>query len=677
MLRAQLLGTLSLRVADEPVALRTAKVRELAAHLLWHAGEWIPRERLRALLWTDSTEVRAAANLRQSLYLLHRALDDAGVGGVLEVRRSDVRMTPNGHGLEVDAVTFRNLASGTADTSDAELARSTTAVSMYTGGLLEDIDSDWARADRRRVEELYLATLRNAIARLAEAGLYESAVPHARRWVEIEPTNEEAHRVLMRLHASSGYPAGALQQFEECRATLEAELGVTPGRETLDLCEEIGLKRGKPRKRARQAPTTTVPLYRNISDDPLYKAGLLLALGAAKGESGDVDEALAALAKARSIYERHDDAEGLARVALATAAAYVGSGTGPRPDLAVPHIEHALAHFRAREESPVYCRALHMAAFIAGACGDGERQFLLASEGLELAHRLKNRDYEARFETIMIVKYMVEFRFAEAAESLRHVGTLLPYIADPGDVALFMVYNACVPFLAGDLKLSEERHQELLAMVQTLPVGVGRAGVEIPARLLLMATYYLEGKQSRLRKLDPLPDLGPYLPEHARHVATLMMRPTDSVAACRAGADVVRAHLPAIMPEQVGLFIAQIGEFMTEFGLHEEAREWADIGVAYGTEAGWRAFTAAFLARRARALAALGDISGARRDHDRAAAERDPGDEWTRLNLVWARALIERAENAREASHATVAEALALCETLGFRLYVPLVEAIA
>ena len=677
MLQAQLLGALSLRVADEPITLPTAKVRELAAYLLWHCGEWVARDRLRALLWPDSPDDRAAASLRQSVYLLRRALEGAGVGSALEVRRSDVRLSCDVHGLEVDAVAFRDLATGHADTGEAELARLTAAVSMYTGGLVEDIDSEWVRTDRRRVEELYLATLKSAISCLSEAGLYESAVPHARRWVEMEPTNEEAHRTLMRLHASSGYPAGALLQFEECRATLEAELGVTPSRETLDLCEEIGLKRGTSRKRARQVPKSTVPLYRNISDDPLYKAGLLLALGAAKGESGDVEEALEALEKARSIYAKAGDTEALARVALATAAAHVGSGTGPRPDLAVPHIEHALEYFRANEESPVYCRALHMAAFIAGACGDGERQFLLAREGLELAHRLKNRDYEARFETIMVIRYMTEFRFAEAMASLTHVGTLLPYVADPGDVALFMVYSACVPFMAGDLKLSETRHQELLAMVQTLPVGVSRAGVEIPARLLLMATYYLEAKQSKLRKLDPLPDLGPYLPEHARHVATLLMRPADPAAALRAAAEVVRASLPSIMPEQVGLFIEQIGEFMAEFDLHEEALEWADIGVEYGTEVGWPAFVAAFRARRARALAKLGDVDGAELECEAAERDRDPGDEWTRLNLTWTRGLIERAEGQREAARASVAEALALSEALGFRLYAAPLQALA
>jgi DNA-binding SARP family transcriptional activator len=672
MLRAELFGTFRLSVDGMTVHLPTAKVRELAAYLLWHADERVPRQRLRSILWTDSPEDRASASLRQSIYLLRGALGDAGVADVLKLGSSDVRFLYDDHDLEVDALDFQDLANRVV--CDGEnLEALTTAVSMYRGPLLADMDSGWATVARRRMEELFLATVKKTIACLDGAGLHESAIPHGRRWLDIEPTNEEAHRTIMRLHASSGYPTGALLQFEECRERLHADHGVTPSPETMELFERIGLQRGAVSKRVR-APKSVASLNQDLSEDPQYRAGLLLALGSRKGELGEVKEALAALAQARSLYEKLGDAEGLARVALSTATAHVGTTTGPRPDLAVPFIEEALEYYRPRADSPVSCRALYMAAFIAGACGEGERQFQLASEGLELARRLNNRDYEARFETIMAIRYVTEYRFAEATACLDRVSRSLSFVVDAADIAQFMIYNASVPFMAGNLKVAERRHLELLQMVQTFPEGVTRAGMEIPARMLLMTTYYFEAKQSQVAQLSPLPDLAPFLPEHAVHAATLLMRPKDPEAACRAAAQVVRANLSEIMPEQAGLFIQQIAESMAEYGLHAEALEWADIGVAYGRDAGWTAFEAAFEARRARALATLGDTQAARTSYEQSDSHRDPGDQWSNLILTWARALIERGEGDIAKSAESFGEALQLCDQLGFYLYVPQIE---
>lgn len=205
MLRAVLFGTFRLAVDRMTVHLPTAKVQELAAYLLWHADERIPRQRLRSILWTDCSEKRASANLRQSIYLLRGALDDAGVAGILKLGGSEVRFLRAGYDLEVDALDFRDLANGRACNCE-NLEALTTAVSMYGGPLLADVDSEWATVARRRMQELFLETVKKTIACLDGAGLHESAIPHCRRWLDIEPTNEEAHRTIMRLHASSGYP---------------------------------------------------------------------------------------------------------------------------------------------------------------------------------------------------------------------------------------------------------------------------------------------------------------------------------------------------------------------------------------------------------------------------------------------------------------------------------------
>ena len=61
--------------------------------------------------------------------------------------------------------------------------------------------------------------------RLAEA---TGELSHARRWLELDPLHEPAHRALIRIYAAQGDRAAALAQYRECVRTLSRELGVPP-----------------------------------------------------------------------------------------------------------------------------------------------------------------------------------------------------------------------------------------------------------------------------------------------------------------------------------------------------------------------------------------------------------------------------------------------------------------
>lgn len=62
---------------------------------------------------------------------------------------------------------------------------------------------------------------------------------YARRELELEPWDEEAHRLLMRALANSGQRSAALGQYETCRRLLKQELGAEPSLETRELSESI------------------------------------------------------------------------------------------------------------------------------------------------------------------------------------------------------------------------------------------------------------------------------------------------------------------------------------------------------------------------------------------------------------------------------------------------------
>ena len=74
------------------------------------------------------------------------------------------------------------------------------------------------------------------LARLVEA---TGDLAVARRWLELDPLHEPAHRALIRLYAEQGDRAAALAQYRECVRTLSRELGVPPLDETTRLYEAI------------------------------------------------------------------------------------------------------------------------------------------------------------------------------------------------------------------------------------------------------------------------------------------------------------------------------------------------------------------------------------------------------------------------------------------------------
>ncbi len=108
-----------------------------------------------------------------------------------------------------------------------------------------------------------------ALQRLAqgyvEGGDCTEAIPHARRWLEVDALHEPAQRMLMRLYAQSGDRAAALRQYEECVQILAVELGVQPEPETTTLYERIRSRRALAEARP-QAADPTVPPLQNLPE---------------------------------------------------------------------------------------------------------------------------------------------------------------------------------------------------------------------------------------------------------------------------------------------------------------------------------------------------------------------------------------------------------------------------
>jgi DNA-binding SARP family transcriptional activator/energy-coupling factor transporter ATP-binding protein EcfA2 len=245
-LSLSLLGPFQVTLAGEPVtSFESNKVRALLAYLALEAERSHRREVLAALFWPDWPDRAARSNLRNSLAKLRKAVGDHHARPpFLLITRDTIQFnTASDYWLDVTA--FRALVE--ADQPKQSAARQLEeAVALYRGSFLEGFSlkdsvvfDDWSLLMRERLQRQALMALYRLAGHYEKRGEYERACDYARRQVELEPWQEEAHQQLMRLLALSDRRSAALAQYEICRRRLDEELGVEPAKETTRLYELI------------------------------------------------------------------------------------------------------------------------------------------------------------------------------------------------------------------------------------------------------------------------------------------------------------------------------------------------------------------------------------------------------------------------------------------------------
>lgn len=234
-LEVSLIGPPRVARDGQPVSFDTRKAMALLAHLAL-ADRPRSREGLCELLWPGHDPEHARGALRRTLSALRKSVGDEWIetaGDSVALRR--------GPGLELDVERFRELAA-----DGATLESLSEAATLFSGAFLEgfalrdspDFD-DWQVAQAGALERELASALRRLMERLVARGEYAQAIPHARRWLELDPLNESAHRQLIRIFAWSGDRRAALEQYRHCVRALSQELGVGPLEETMTLYEQV------------------------------------------------------------------------------------------------------------------------------------------------------------------------------------------------------------------------------------------------------------------------------------------------------------------------------------------------------------------------------------------------------------------------------------------------------
>ncbi|GAB4477866.1 MAG: BTAD domain-containing putative transcriptional regulator [Anaerolineales bacterium] len=213
------------------------------------------RAYLATFLWPDYPPEAALNNLRVTLHSLRKAIGEEW----LNIDRDTICLGQKSH-LWVDVVQFQELVSSlqshphsaTSICADC-IPLLTEAIQLYRGGFLEgftlkdsDLFDDWQRYQQATLYQMAIDVLCKLVTCYTAQGDYHQAILYAQQWLTLDPINETAHQMLMKLYTWSNQRNAAINQYQECVQILDKELGIKPQPITTETYQAIRENRLSP-----------------------------------------------------------------------------------------------------------------------------------------------------------------------------------------------------------------------------------------------------------------------------------------------------------------------------------------------------------------------------------------------------------------------------------------------
>ncbi len=292
----RLLGGFEVTVDGRAISVnswRSRRAADLVKLLALEPKHRLHRELVMEYLWPDLQVDAAGANLRKAIHYARRAF---GSEDAIRAESGLLALWP-GASVEVDLHRFRREAERALSSGDPERCRVVAAT--HTGEVLPaDRYETWAAEPRSRTQARYIALLKGA-------GDWEVVL-------ELDETDEEAHRALMQAHLDTGNRREAIRQFEQLRDALREHIGVGPDAATIALYEKVlameGAEPPGPAERAAALLAYGLVAWsrRDLPEaERLAREARALALSAELGhELGEASTLLALIAYARGTW--HD-----------------------------------------------------------------------------------------------------------------------------------------------------------------------------------------------------------------------------------------------------------------------------------------------------------------------------------------------------------------------------------
>lgn len=214
--RIELLGGLRVRQGDRVISrFQTQKTGALLAYLALHAGRSFPRETMAELLWPDGDPSAIRNRLNQAISSLRRQLHPPGCEPGYVLQADHLALQVNPHTVVTDVAEFEEALQAAEESGENATQFLRQAVDLYQGEFLDGYYEEWALLERVRLSDQYYEALSQLIRSYAQSGRISEAIEVAIRRLAIDPSDERAHRALMRLYLAAGRPRSALAQYHQ------------------------------------------------------------------------------------------------------------------------------------------------------------------------------------------------------------------------------------------------------------------------------------------------------------------------------------------------------------------------------------------------------------------------------------------------------------------------------
>jgi DNA-binding SARP family transcriptional activator/TolB-like protein len=238
ILMISVIGGAHFSYGGREVDLRNRKARAIFAYLALTSTGEEPREKLAGLFWSEFSEHNARATLRQAIHEFREALQVVGCSAVVS-GRTTVGLRAGSFGVDLDEILN---AVAAREAPEALLHQERLAEALLAG--YDDLDPSfhaWLMTRRQALHDRLIRGL--------EDGYRESGVDARRRrrmaraTLLLDPTHEEACRIVMRCAAEAGETGVAIRAYDELYRLLDEDYDMEPSVATQELIAEI--KQGK------------------------------------------------------------------------------------------------------------------------------------------------------------------------------------------------------------------------------------------------------------------------------------------------------------------------------------------------------------------------------------------------------------------------------------------------
>jgi DNA-binding SARP family transcriptional activator len=219
----QLLNTFEV-VSDGVAVSLPLGAQRLIAFIALHERP-VQRDYVAGMLWLDTPDARAAANLRSMLWRIQKRTP-----GLIDAHGHGLRLAQE---VRVDLRVAERLARRELDGAADE--DGTRDPAPFAADLLPDWYDDWVLLERERFRQLRLRALEALCERRLRSGRINEALEAGLLSLAGEPLRESAHRALVRVHLADGNVVEALRQYRLCRRLLHEQLGIEPTEQMRDL----------------------------------------------------------------------------------------------------------------------------------------------------------------------------------------------------------------------------------------------------------------------------------------------------------------------------------------------------------------------------------------------------------------------------------------------------------